>query len=109
VIDFEADRPYILPEIPGDTQKEKQQNFATLFLVVMKHCYGTDSIEARELVEIVKNRGFYNTKFGNNLKSHRPYLRQIGKTKSPKSSYKITHPKGTNKGLELLNTLISST
>jgi len=104
VFDFE-DQPVILPEIAGDSKKEKQQKFVTIYLTALKYCYNKDFERASKLKEIAKNREIHTTTFGNNIKNFRPYLRQIGESRSATSKYKITHPKGTKKGMELIKGL----
>jgi len=103
VFDFD-DRPIILPDISGDSLKEKQQHFVTIFLTAMKYCYNRESINSSRLKEIAKNRGLWNTHFGNNIKNYNPYIWKEGHRSD--TTYKITHPKGTKKGMGLIKGLL---
>lgn len=106
IVEFGADKPYILEEVTGQSLKEKQRAFVTMFLTILRYCYGSDEMQSSALQEIAKDRGIWSTDFGSNVKSFRPYLRLVGKPRSPNAKYKVTHPAGTKKGMELLSGLL---
>jgi len=103
IFDFEKDQPYLIKDLPGSKNIEKQHKFVTMYLTVLKYCYNQEKIKSSKLKEIAEDKEFMDTHFGNNIKNYTPYIRTMGKRRGTK--YKITHP-GTKKGMDFIKKLV---
>jgi hypothetical protein len=75
----------------GDTARERTQSIALLALVGYKFLFGKDDVLAQEIRRNVADNGVSLTDFAKHMNEISPQLvRRIGKTKSPKTKYRLT-------------------
>jgi len=105
LFDFEKERPYLLKDIEAQTKKERQQKFSTILLTIMRYCYNQKSMDSSNLREIADDRGLLDSNFGHYVSNYNPYIRYMD-DKGKDGEYKVTRPKGSQKGKEFIKQLL---